>query len=149
MPAPAHPYTTFDAVLDEHEYFQPALDRATTAAERLARAPAGPHELAEAREAAEFLWTYALPHMDFEETTLFPKAQEHGASDALIGALLADHLALRDLAARIRAADAAGEAEERADVARLLREFVLFFERHIEAEEELFAQVPGVRDDPV
>lgn len=129
-------------VLHAHESFQAMLDDAADAAQHLAGNPTSYTAGAHCTTAWKFVFAYALPHLEHEDTKEFPALERAGAPPEAIYLLGEDHRVLRELAARLAVAGLRPGADALSEEASgLLVRFLRMFDWHIAREEQMLRDV--------
>ncbi len=141
---PAMPHRTNAAaeIVESHEGFQADLADATCAAHHLVLDPSSDDAPAQAKEVAAFIRNEALPHMEYEEAILFPRAQTRGVPRVCLEALRDEHDILRRLAEHIDG-EQIGDGPINDEQVLLLLEFVRQFDEHAQREEAVLSLFSG------
>jgi hypothetical protein len=127
-----------DEIVQSHEGFQGVLADATCAAHHLVLDPSSDDAAAQAKEVWTFIRHNALPHMEYEESILFARAQARGVPKVCIDALKDEHEILRRLAEHIiTAGDLEGPIND--EMVLLLLEFIRQFDEHAAREEAVLS----------
>lgn len=123
-------------LLHEHDTLQGVFDEAEAAARRLDADPSAEDAAEHCLTAWQFVFTYAIPHIDHEDAHDFPTLVAAGASVDELRTLGEDHAALRVLATQLdRAGLRHGTESLTVHAASLLLRFVRVFEGHAAREE--------------
>ena len=140
VPASAPP--PVQHLVHSHESVGPVLAEAMLAFERLRQAPRSYTAAEHCSAAFEFVFGYALPHMDTEDHHHFPLLADAGAPLEALYLLGEDHAMLRQLASNLSLAGLVEGAEALSDKAvEYLGRFIELFRWHAEREEKILAQL--------
>lgn len=141
---PTMPHRTNAAaeIVESHEGFQGVLADATCAAHHLVLDPSSDDAPAQAKEVAGFIRNEALPHMEYEEAILFPRAEANGVPKVCLDALKDEHEILRRLAEHIDN-EQVGDSPINDEQVLLLLEFVRQFDEHATREEAVLSLFSG------
>jgi hemerythrin-like domain-containing protein len=123
-------------ITEFHEGFQGTLADATCAALHLVLDPENDDAEGQLLEVWDFIQRSALPHMEFEEAVLYPRAVARGVPELCIDALKDEHDALRRVASLLSEMVAGDVGHEQA---LLLLQFLQMFDKHANREEAVLA----------
>ena len=134
-----------DEIIEGHEGFHGSLADATCAALHLAYDPQNGDAAGQAHEARDFIQHHALPHMEYEEAILFPRAIARGVPPLCIEVLRDEHDALRRIASLILDEQVDGVRAPLPlgnEQAMLLLLLIQMFEKHAAREEAVLLWFP-------
>lgn len=123
-------------IIEFHEGFQGTLADATCAALHLVLDPENDDAEGQVLEVWDFIQRSAIPHMQFEEEVLYPRAIASGVPEACIDALRDEHDSLRRIASLLNDVIYEPVGHEQA---LLLLQFLQMFDKHGNREEAVMS----------